>query len=1631
MEQLCVSLEATPETEGQTVDVKFSLKNVDTNVTDNYNFPDLFTDSSKCFEFPVPKDATKYSVSLSMMTNDQEEVFHSSEVEVRSSSLLTLIQTDKPMYKPGQTVKFRILTLQHNMRARVGKISLVSIKNPSDVRVRQWKDINADQGLVSLDMQLSEEPILGPWAIVATIDGVETSQTFKVEEYVLPKFEVTITPPSYLLVTSPMIEGKVCAQYTYGKPVKGTVEMSVCVKSGYRYSYHEERPCVHIIAEIDGCYDFSVNSSVIHLNWRRYNSWGNELVINATVTESGTGIEIYGINKGPGIEFRPLNLHMEDDTNSYFKPGIPYKGRVVVTYPDGSPAFGQKIEVTTSQWNSDLRVGKNFTTDENGIVTYSISNLTTDLNHISLRSRAFEFEQAPYHYNNSYHQLQTPRGYHSIRQWYSPSRSYIHINQPMGEVRTGSQLDLDVYYTTPEATHYTFYYIVKSRGKTVHSGHHKHHFKRHDAPLFSTNSETELLQLPEPTLPPPSPLPPTPSTEEDIVMSDHISKLTLTIPITSEMIHKSQIIVYYVREDGETVASTVEFDVEERFENEVSMNFDENSVYPGSPATLRITADPGSLCSVGVVDKSITLLGGSNQLTPKQVFEKLQSIDREPYYHYGLEDREYCAKKESGGIQRYHYYRTEGVDAIQAFRTMGLHVFTNLRVQTRKCVLQGPQAFYFRTGGGRGLPGSNGVEVVSTKTTYDEAPQQPRAKTVSLRSHFPETWLWDLEIIGKTGELTIVKDIPHTITEWVGNSLCTNPETGVGLSSITSIKAFQPFFLMFNLPYSAVRGETIPIQISIFNYLSECLVMLVSLEENESVVLSDSERSITVCVCGGESETVTFYIAPIELGEIDILASAESLEDNGICSNTVSEDGVGVSDAVKRQIIIEAEGVEQQYTVSDYVCTQGGEVTKTFDLNLEESESEPLVFGSERGFINIIGDIMGPALNNLDNLVRMPYGCGEQNMASFSPNIFVLQYLYNTNQITDKIKADALRYMMAGYQRQLNYRHNDGSYSAFGGGDESGSTWLSAFVVKCLGQSQAYINIDEKDLTNTLNWFHLKQLENGCIPQIGSVHSKHLKGGLADESNEVALTAFTVIAFLEAGVPRDDPSVQEAMNCLNAQGLTDTYTLAVVAYANALFRPGSKVSLAVLQKLLEKAQRDGQMMHWSRNEEQKPTPSPRWSYWYYRAPSAEVEMTAYALLAMLTNEDHTNETIVDDAMPVVLWLTKQRNPWGGFSSTQDTVIALQALAKYATFTYKGDMHVNITVSGTDVNSNFLVASDNSLLLQSEVIPTIPNQLQFMLSGVGCALIQANVRYNVERLQEVQPSFDIKLDVFRSKTKINDCARRTLKVCTRYLGEDGKSNMAIVDVKMVTGWNPVKSTIKELLDKKNTGITKFEIDKDYVHFYFNELDGIRRCFYFDVEQNLEVTNVKPARAIVYDYYETDLTVTYPYEIATTCGTKEELPFISEEEYEIGIASGEIFQMRQPSGPRGAQAPITCPICVKDDVVATSSYKDMICSYNFVYKSLVGRSGNFQIKVKADVKPVNKKVIDKFFKHQIDSSCECNLLNITVDGTKALIFTDVDLFNTESETFKLDDQTKIMKWTSDLEKVIRKKRCPANP
>lgn len=58
---------------------------------------------------------------------------------------------------------------------------------------------------------------------------------------------------------------------------------------------------------------------------------------------------------------------------------------------------------------------------------------------------------------------------------------------------------------------------------------------------------------------------------------------------------------------------------------------------------------------------------------------------------------------------------------------------------------------------------------------------------------------------------------------------------------------------------------------------------------------------------------------------------------------------------------------------------------------------------------------MGPSISGLDSLLKMPYGCGEQNMLNFAPNIFVQKYLTITNNLTPDLEKKAREYMIKGY----------------------------------------------------------------------------------------------------------------------------------------------------------------------------------------------------------------------------------------------------------------------------------------------------------------------------------------------------------------------------------------------------------------------------------------------------------------------------------------------------------------------------------------------------------------------------------------------------------------------------------------
>lgn len=78
---------------------------------------------------------------------------------------------------------------------------------------------------------------------------------------------------------------------------------------------------------------------------------------------------------------------------------------------------------------------------------------------------------------------------------------------------------------------------------------------------------------------------------------------------------------------------------------------------------------------------------------------------------------------------------------------------------------------------------------------------------------------------------------------------------------------------------------------------------------------------------------------------------------------------------------------------------------------------------------------------HLENLIRLPTACGEQNLVHFMPDLIILQYLRSTRQINPTIENEAIQNLETSYQQQLTYKRDDGSFSPFASRDSNGSVW--------------------------------------------------------------------------------------------------------------------------------------------------------------------------------------------------------------------------------------------------------------------------------------------------------------------------------------------------------------------------------------------------------------------------------------------------------------------------------------------------------------------------------------------------------------------------------------------------------------
>ncbi len=528
-------------------------------------------------------------------------------------------------------------------------------------------------------------------------------------------------------------------------------------------------------------------------------------------------------------------------------------------------------------------------------------------------------------------------------------------------------------------------------------------------------------------------------------------------------------------------------------------------------------------------------------------------------------------------------------------------------------------------------------------------------------------------------------------------------------------------------------------------------------------------------------------------------------------------------DIVTKTLHVEADGIPQ-YTHTSVVLdlSQGAYLIKYLETNVTESPIIPYrqerryIFGSNKAKISVVGDVVGPSFPtmpmNASSMLRKPFDCAEQNMFNFAVNIYTLLYLRLTGQRRSDLEKQAFKYLNIQYQRQLSYKNSDGSFRAFRWNNKP-SVWMTAFCARILHKAtfqewENYLFIDPNIIQDSIAWLLKYQTQDGAFVET-SINPHNRRMNLTskihnDHSNlrNISLTAHVLITLAEVRDLRGDVGAKASTARTSAQrylermlhiimNYDDPYELSIVTYALNLV---NSVEAEEAFNLLDQKMREvSGMRYWGKDpiqppktqiENNRPFLLPRLPNKY---DSSNIETTAFGLLVHIAKQAVIQKEIVE-------WLNNQRLYDAGWASTQDTVIALQALIEYAVQSRLREVtDITITIeapSSRNFSEIIHIGEENLSQLQEFDIPNPFGAVIVKAQGSGLAIVQLDVQYNVDwpHLQIQPPVRAFDLDVSATFTGRNS-SHITFRSCQRwvYLQESSMSGMAVLEVTIPTGY----------------------------------------------------------------------------------------------------------------------------------------------------------------------------------------------------------------------------------------------------
>lgn len=539
-----------------------------------------------------------------------------------------------------------------------------------------------------------------------------------------------------------------------------------------------------------------------------------------------------------------------------------------------------------------------------------------------------------------------------------------------------------------------------------------------------------------------------------------------------------------------------------------------------------------------------------------------------------------------------------------------------------------------------------------------------------VRKEFKDTMEWTpVARTGPSGRTTVTAKCPDNLTTWRITVRASDDTTRVGQTT-KKFLVRKDLILRIAAPRVFREGDVMTLSTLVHNYLKSAKKVRVSLEAKGARLYPKNVRTLNIPARG---EARLDWRAEVAPGEKVVLKGAARADVE--------------SDIVEMTFPLIPHGIQRAKFMNESISQANG-IRKTALTLPENAPAE-----TAKMLVEISPSLFGLVYGSLEYLISYPYGCTEQTMSSFLPDVIAAKALKKIGAPLPPKMKELPKMLKDGFYRLNDYQHDDGGWGWWK--DDATEPYMTAYVVMGLAEARD-AGFDVWPST----------IERG---------TQSLLEQLKNEKTNSTTRLYMLYALALAG-NKDTSMIQKMYaNRRAMKPKLNTYGLALMAMT--LQRVGMKdAARKVAGELAATATTEDGLVHWE---------SPGWKYNWEDDP---LESTAQAVRALAAVRPADRRLL-----PAVRWLLGRRKG-DSWHSTRDTALIVMAMidymvAKGETETdFSGEVAVNGRKEAFRFGKKNVFSPPIKLTLSGRELRRGNNPIRMSKSGKGTLYVNARLEF---------------------------------------------------------------------------------------------------------------------------------------------------------------------------------------------------------------------------------------------------------------------------------------------------------------